>query len=533
MNKHAYLLGKINSFNPDQKVLFGYLQINDKLQLCMPTGGGKNYIMIIDILNQLIKTKNKIFTISSHRLMLNNQHLNDIFEIFSPMLGDIGFIFVGSSKYDYSKFQNNVEFNKKLLKKKLSYNEIISSTTSMKEVDELTKNHIDNGRKVVILTTYHSLMCLKNLDISTIYCDEAHTLATEEDGAKFKENFESIHAIRKLFFTATPKDCFEDTESFLMNNEEIFGIRKGLKFSECVEKGYIVKPIIQIAIPTNFDPTLQFKSVKNMAKFVTDTFLYHKDWLKNTSFDPSKIAPKMLVKCSSVDEMWKIHAELVGKIPGVKICAGASKNDLNNFLHFIDNDGITGRSEYLEKIQNFGENEMAIVLHYDTMSEGINVDGFTAVMFLGGKLPSKFKILQNTGRATRLHKFDRDRLNKGEIMVGDGKWIKANCVVIIPYWDHESEFTQRELANQIKDLRDNFGYDPHVQISLGSDIGSGKKEDDPEALNKKDEKDKKSEIIKQIRNEMEILDKEEMDLKEYERVSKLSKLELLKEEFGN
>ena len=120
----------------------------------------------------------------------------------------------------------------------------------------------------------------------------------------------------------------------------------------------------------------------------------------------------------------------------------------------------------------------------------------------------------------------------GEIKVGDGQWIKPNCAVIIPFWDSESDFTKEELSKQIKGLRDNFGYDPTYYVSIGSDIGSGKKKDDMDELNKKDEKNKKSELIEEIRHEIEVLDKEEIDLKESERLQSMSKLELLKEKCG-
>lgn len=524
-----FLKSKINSFNTDQIKLFKDLQKNDKLQLCIPTGGGKNYIMMIDILNQLVSTDKKIFTISSHRLMLNNQHMNDMFNMFSSMIGKIGFIFVGSSKYDITKFQNNALFNRALQKNKLAYNEIISSTTNTKEVDELVEGHLEAGRKVIIMTTYHSLHTLKNLEIDTLYCDEAHTLASDEDGARFKENFNMISADRKFFLTATPKDCVEDTESFLMNNKEVFGDRIGLTFNECVTKGYMVKPAMHIALPFNFDPNLDFKSIKNMSKFVSDTFWAHKKWLSEVSSDPSKIAPKILVKCPSVDDMWKIKEELTGKMEGVSICAGASRNEMSNFNHFIDDEGVANRSDYLERLQSFSEDKMLIVLHFDTMSEGINISGFTGVMFLGGKLPTIIKTLQNTGRATRLHPIDRDKFRKGEIKVGDGNWIKPYCAVIIPYWDSESEFTKVELARQIKGLRDNFGYDPTYYVSIGTDIGNGKKEEEIDALNKKEEKKKKSELIEEIRHEIEVMDKEELDLKEMERINSLTDLEFFDE----
>jgi len=522
MKDIKYLKSKISSLNVDQKSLFDQMLNDNLLQICIPTGAGKGYLMMVDLLNQIISNDSNIFAISTHRLMLNAQHLNDIFEMLSDMIGNIGYVFVGSSKFDVNKYQENSDFNKKLLEKGLSYNELVQSTTSMSEVDSLVSNHLSKGRKVVLLTTYHSLNTLKNLDIDTIYNDEAHTLASESETSQFKENFDQIKYKRCFFFTATPKDCVEDTESFLMNNEEVFGKRIGLTFNECKNKGYIVNPVIHIAMPSNFSTDVDFKSIENMSRFIEDTFMAHCEFIKEHSIDSSKISPKVLIKCPSVDDMWKIHSKMVGAIPGVKICAGASRNDSSNFNHFIDNQGISDRSEYLEILQNLADDESAIVLHYDTMSEGINVAGFTGTEFLGGKLPTITKTLQNTGRSTRLHKEDRNRLVKGEIKVGDGNWIKPHCAVIIPFWDKESEFTSRELARQIKSLRDNFGYDPIYYVSIGSDIGKSKKEDEIDILNKKDDKKRKFELIDEINHEIEILDKEELDLKERERLEKMS-----------
>lgn len=521
---------KIKSLTPDQRVLFDQILTDNILQICIPTGAGKGYLMMVDLLNQILSTDNRIFTISSHRLMLNNQHLNDIFEILSPVIGDIGFVFIGSSNYDVDKFQDNPEMNTKLLKKGLSYNDIITSTTFTKVVDETINNHLENGRKVVILTTYHSLDKLKNQEIDTIYNDESHTLASDTETAQFKENFSKIKSKRCYFFTATPKDCVDDdTNSFLMNNEDFFGKRIGLTFNECVERGYVVKPVVHIAMPVNYTNDKDLESVENMCKFITDTFKTHKDFITEKSSDPSKISPKVLIKCPSVDTMWEIHKRLVEQNLGFKVCAGASRNPNSMINHFIDNDGIANRNAYLEKLQGFKDDDEVVVLHYDTMSEGINVSGFTATMFLGGKLPTITKTLQNTGRSTRLHPIDRNKLRNGEIKVGDGNWVKPYCAVIIPYWDRESEFSSKELARQIKDLRDNFGFDPSYYISIGDDIAKGKKPEEMDQLNTLGEKNKKVEVIEEIRNEIEILDAEEIDMKERERINSLSDFDFFNE----
>jgi hypothetical protein len=144
------------------------------------------------------------------------------------------------------------------------------------------------------------------------------------------------------------------------------------------------------------------------------------------------------------------------------------------------------------------------------------------VEFLGGKLPTITKVLQNTGRATRLHPIDRNKLVSGEIGLDNiSGWIKPYCSVIIPYWDRESELSKVELAKQIKGLRDQFGFDPTYYVSVGTDIGKGKKEDEMDALNNRDKKDKKAQIIEEINHEIEVLDKEEMDQKERDKVNEL------------
>lgn len=121
---------------------------------------------------------------------------------------------------------------------------------------------------------------------------------------------------------------------------------------------------------------------------------------------------------------------------------------------------------------------------------------------------------------------------EGKIKVGDGNWIKPYCSVIIPYYDRESEFTSRELARQIKSLRDNFGYDPIFYVSIGSDIGKGKVDPEIDELNDTDEKKRKFAVIEEINHEIEMLYFEEQDEKEKLRLTDLSKIDLLKEKLN-
>jgi len=192
---------------------------------------------------------------------------------------------------------------------------------------------------------------------------------------------------------------------------------------------------------------------------------------------------------------------------GVLVCAGASRNPNSMVKHFIGDTGVKDRNEYLDMLVDIPDGEMAVVLHYDTMSEGINVSGFTSTMFLGGTLPTIMKTLQNVGRSTRLHRADRMRIKDGVIDATDySQWVKPYCAVIIPYWDDASEFTTKELASQIKKLRDEFDFDPTYKVSIGSDIADGISPDDMFAPNKDEDSIKKFKLIDEINQEIEVLD---------------------------
>ena len=319
-----------------------------------------------------------------------------------------------------------------------------------------------------------------------------------------------------------------------MNNKEIFGESYSVSFVKCVQSAYICKPIIHIAHPQDYQDGVNYDSIENKSKFVTDTFKAHQRWLKKVSAMPNLIDAKMLVRCESVPHMWDMYSKLIEIVPkDIIVCAGASYNDGEGDKHAFGSEWISNRDEFIKKIQRVKDTQKMIILNYDIFSEGINVPGITGVLFLQGKMPSIAKVIQNIGRATRLHRIDRDRLRSGEISVSDySKWVKPYCAVIIPYWDSASEFTKNILASKIRDLRDSWEFDPHFVLSVGDDLANNGEDNSDDPLNKLNKGNKKVKLIEEINHEIEILDKEQTDLKENERLQSMGKLELLKEKFG-
>ena len=507
------LESRLKKSNEDQLACFEEMYKQSRLTICLPTGGGKGHLMITDILNRVVRTDESIFAIATHRLMLNTQHMSDIIGDMLPTTGKIGYIFVGSIKFNSAFLENEiaierdpikkekkrqklVEFNSRLYDLKIGRDAIISSVISSPELNEKIEEHIKEGRKVVIVTTYHSLMKLGAIDIDTIYCDEAHILATnsQKEDAKFKQNFNLITAKKYYFFSATPKDLLglredETTDTFLMNNEEIFGKRIGITFAVAVAKGYIVEPVIHLLRPSDFEEGVdEFGTLEDKVKFIQEAFYAHRNYMRKRSAEPDKLGVKILIKCSSVtDEMWPLFELLMkdkenGELIGVKICAGASVENVGGLdiqgKHYIDTKNIPKRDNFLKELQSLKDEEEAIVLHFDILSEGINVAGFTGIMFLSGLILTITKILQNIGRTTRLHEIDRQRLINKLISVAEcaleprSTWIKPCSSVIIPYWDDKSNETRRLMATIIHDLRYRYDFNARLEVNLGDDRGN-------------------------------------------------------------
>lgn len=523
----------IKTLNQHQKTIFDLMNEKDRLQICLPTGVGKGYLMGVDIKNRIINHGSNVIAIASHRLILNNQHMGDLIDRLSDLFEDVRFIFVGSAEFDHSKVQD--KYLRELHKINLSSKEIILHSTTKKDLSEKIEKFRREDKKVIIVSTYHSLDKLSGLDIDLFYADEAHTLASNENLTRFEQNFKSIKFDKSYFFTATPKDCMEDdddTGNFLMNNEDIFGERVGMSMSEAIKLGYITRPIIHTSIPRDYKNE-DMDNLENKVRFIIDTFEVHTKYVKESSSFPEKIEPKMLIKCESVDIMWEIYEILLNSnLDDVQLFAGASRKGVNGSPSYEVNGTKISKDEHIKKLKKLSNLDRAIVVHVDTLSEGINIKGFTGVMFLTDKTPTIIKLLQNIGRGTRVLNEDRERFTNGEINTTDyNGWIKPNTFVILPIYSPESEASQQSLSKTIKKIRDKAEISVH-KVSIGDDKGKGR-DDSMDSLVDVDGKDPKKKLVEIIDHNIEELYKEEREMMENMKLMRMSKIELLKSKFGN
>lgn len=406
---------RISSLHPLILSGFEYLRCNNKAQICYPTGVGKGYLMTTDIYHRLFIEDEKIIGLFTHRLSLNNQHLKDIVTYINEKIVDIGIINIGSSNED-SDILEHVSEKVDIL----STENYLGSTNTELILDRLA-SYKKRNLKIIIISTYHSLDKAKGIRFDTVYCDEAHRLATSNE-TDFMKNFSNIISVNKYFTTATPKDMVHETDGTishkLMNNESFYGKRIGISLSESIDNTLIVPPKLILSHPSEYAKGRDLNSIKNKVSIIVDTVNIHRNNIKNFG-----IAPKLLIKCESIIELIDIEYELNELMYNVAACS--SNKDHGYFI----NKNRRKRDNFIEEINSYSAEEELLVLHVDMLTEGLNLNGMTGVCFLNNNITTITSFMQNVGRVTRLHPYDREH---------NALVIKPFCEIFIPYFDDNS-----------------------------------------------------------------------------------------------
>lgn len=311
------------------------------------------------------------------------------------------------------------------------------STCLVDELEAVIDRHTGDH---VTFSSYKSFPKIVHKEFDLLICDEAHNMVPgdNDDNTLFPKAavLQSIKAKRVLFFTATPiNDEAEECEG--MNNDDMFGkIICETPAKPLIIKGYITGPVIQ---------TLQVKTDKkgkdgvNTTQIIGDAYLKQREYFKKHS---RLNTIQMLVCSRGYSDHEKIESELqtLWKIIGEPVdvfVVEASESRLNGRR-------LNSRIEALEMIaQNGKDGKSTIVIHYDTLAEGIDIASLTGVVIL--RKMKKSKILQTIGRAGRPHWLDLDA--NGEIKDMNNR-VKPFCILTLPVVDgvHLGGQTARDYA---------------------------------------------------------------------------------------
>ena len=341
------------------------LSENNKGQIIVPTGGGKTMCMITDAVKRLkdveINTDGQVPTtlvVVAPRILLAEQLSSEFMEVIEREVGDVAMIHVHSGKF-----------------------KDIFSTTDSFCIKAFTDMSIE---RQIIFTTYHSLHKIQESDIhvDTIYYDEAHN-SVQRNFIEAVDYF-SIYADRCFYFTATPKHSLTPMRVG-MNDSDIFGeVIYNVPAPTLVEQGHILPPKVKV--------------------YKTD--ILQKDEI---TFD---------VECNQIIDNIDDH-----NTKKILVCAKSTKQITGlihypKFIYELKNRGydymyitaktgavINGkkvkREEFFTTMREWGvtPDKKFVVLHHSILSEGINVKGLEAVLFL--RSMDYIGISQTIGRVIR------------------------------------------------------------------------------------------------------------------------------------
>ena len=338
-----------------QTTVIDALREKNKGQIIVPTGGGKTMCMIKDAEHEFTKNSvSKTIVVVAPRILLAQQLCEDFLEIIDNV--DVLHIHSGETHH--------------------------KSTTKTKEIEEWYHNSIKN---LLIFTTYHSLHKISespDIEVDTIYFDEAHNSVQKH--FVVPTEYYSIYAKRCYFFTATPKHS-KTPYKIGMNDEDIYGeVLCNIPAPELVQKGHILPPKVLI---------------KDIDVVDDSRHSWEKDCDHLVSTIDETNVDKILVCARRTRQIIDLvsQTEFVNEMNyrGYSLLYITSKHGA-----FVNNNKVN-REDFFNTLHEWGEDKEKrfIVLHHSILSEGINVKGLEAALFLRNM--DYIGISQTIGRVIR------------------------------------------------------------------------------------------------------------------------------------
>ena len=357
-----------------QNTVIDILSKNRKGQVIVPTGGGKTMCMIEDA-----KKVSGTIVVVAPRILLAEQLSSEFLEI----IDNVSVMHVHSGETTH-----------------------FSST---KASDVYMWDLHTRGDKI-IFTTYHSLHRIQesHIHVDTIYFDEAHN-AIQKNFIEAVEWF-SICASRCYFFTATPKHS-NTPMKVGMNDWDIFGeVLINVPAPQLVDEGHILPPKVII---------------KDIDVADDSRFSYEKDCDHILDTIDDIDVDKVLICARSTKQ-------IVNLISLSDFAYGLTQREYN-WLYITAKTGavINGkkvdRETFFNTLNTWGKgNERFVVLHHSILSEGINVSGLEAALFL--RSMDYVGISQTIGRVIR-----------------KGDESKTYGLVVVPCYDKVGITTSRKV----------------------------------------------------------------------------------------
>ena len=371
------------TLRPHQTRAVAAMQKHNKGQVIKPTGSGKTLTMIYDTMRQFQSETPQTVVVVAPRILLAEQLSSEFLEHITDPMVRVLHVHSGETHHE--------------------------STTSPAGIYDWAVQTYKRNR--IIFTTYNSLNRIQEaeIDVDTIYFDEAHN-SVQRHFFPATEHF-SANANRCYFFTATPKHSITISKPG-MNLPEVYGqVICQVPALELVQGGYILPPKVVVKqLPMVQDRQMIFeRDADNLMETIDD---------QNLS--------KILI-CARTTK------QIVGLVSQSDFCAQLEQRGYS-WMYITAKTGavIDGkkvdREKFFDTLNAWGKDSSKrfVVLHHSILSEGINVSGLEAVLFMRNM--DYIGISQTIGRVIRL-----------------GDESKKFGLVVVPVYDKVGISTSRKV----------------------------------------------------------------------------------------
>ena len=343
------------TLRPHQKKAVNAMWDNSKGQVIIPTGGGKTICMIDDVMTNIeMVNRGQTFVVVAPRILLAEQLCKEFLELIDTTHTHVMHVHSGNVEYFH--------------------------TTKPEQIHLFANTARTAGENVIIFTTYHSLHRIQEADIevNNIYFDEAHN-SVQRNFFPATEFF-SNESDRCYFFTATPKHSLSVFKPG-MNDTAVYGnVICNVPAPQLVEEGYILPPKVVVQQLPQGD----FK--QSDEQNLLDTI------------DANSLN-KILVAARSTKQIVRLvsQSDFFSQLED----RGYNWMYITSKTGAIINGKKVSREQFFKTLNQWGQDDTRfVIMHHSILSEGINVKGLEAVLFMRNM--DYIGISQSIGRVIRL-----------------------------------------------------------------------------------------------------------------------------------
>ena len=347
------------TLRPHQVRILDRMRNYNKGQIIVPTGGGKTMCMIQDTAHSQQSKCGLTTVVVAPRILLAEQLCSEFLEVIDTAYTHILHVHSGETSH--------------------------FSTTNVENINLFVNTARTAGENVIIFTTYHSLHRIQEADVevNTIYFDEAHN-SVQRNFFPATEHFAAV-ADRCYFFTATPKHSLTVSKPG-MNDGSVYGqVLVNVPAPELVQQGYILPPKVVVK---------QLPMIKGRKVMYADDCDNLIETIDDNNIDKTLICARTTKQIINLISQSDFCAELYQR--------GYSWMTITSKTGAIIDGKKVDREKFFDTLNTWGRDpdKKFVVIHHSILSEGINVSGLEAVIFMRNM--DYIGISQSIGRVIRL-----------------------------------------------------------------------------------------------------------------------------------